>query len=62
MKDGWKKGNEDSEVYETKNDASLYPGLGHSLPHFLGIVTKKAGGVVQANTRLSQTMSREHWS
>lgn len=41
MKDGWKKGNEDSEVYETKNDASLYPGLGHSLPHFLGIVIQE---------------------
>lgn len=41
MKDGWEKGNEDGEGWETKSDASLYPGLGHSLPHFLGIVIQE---------------------
>lgn len=37
MKDEWKKGNGDGEVWETKSD----PGLGHSLPHFLGIVIQE---------------------
>lgn len=36
-----KGGSEDGELWETWSDASFYPGLYHSLPHFLGIVIQE---------------------
>jgi hypothetical protein len=41
MKGGKKKSSDDRELGETWSDASLYPGLCHSLPHFLGIVVQE---------------------
>lgn len=44
--------------YEKQRAFLFIPGLCHSLPHFLGIVIQEARwSAVQANTRLSQTMT-----